>query len=360
MLSRHASSVVRRAVAMTALIAPVLMAQANPPGGRGRDTTRTPSKFFEDTRPLEVTITANLGQLRRDKRADAPYRPATLSYKDSTGRAVTIPLRVQTRGIWRLKNCDYPPLKLNFQRAQTRRTAFAGQDAQKLVVPCRNGAEYDQLVLQEYNVYRIQQLLSPFAHRARLLKLSYADSATGAVVGQPRWAFVIEDMDEMLARLGGVEMKVKGGQPADFSPYHTALTGVFMYMIGGTDFSIHTLHNIEIVKKDTLFVPLPYDFDWTGAVDAPYAKPDPKLGIRTVRDRVYRGYCVSGGQAVYDAIFALFRDMKPMIYALYADDVGKLMEPARVKRTLEFFDQFYRTIDDPRRAKRDIVEACLP
>lgn len=322
------------------------------------DSTRARSTFFDSAEPIAVTLTTNYTALRRDKK-ESPYRPATLSYRGPAGDTVRIPLRVQTRGNWRLANCESPPLRLNFRRGDTRGTLFDGQDAQKLVVPCKRGSEYDQLVLQELNVYRIHNLVTPYSHRARLLELTIVDSASGAVSG-PRAAFVIEDMDELLARVGGKEMKVKGGQPDDFTAYHSALTGVFMYLVGGTDFSLHTLHNIEIVQVDSLFIPMPYDFDWTGIVDAPYARPDPKLGIRSVRERLYRGYCVANSASVFPVVFDIFLGKQQAITDLYRDSiVGTRLEPARARRTIEYIEDFYRLLSVPSRARREIIEGCL-
>jgi hypothetical protein len=70
-----------------------------------------------------------------------------------------------------------------------------------------------------------------------------------------------------------------------------------------------------------------------------------------------RGYCTAPEE--YEKVFALFREKKDQIYALYSDPIGASMQPDVVKKTLEYFDEFYETINDPKRAKREIVEACL-
>jgi hypothetical protein len=57
-------------------------------------------------------------------------------------------------------------------------------------------------------------------------------------------------------------------------------------------------------------------------------------------------------------VFTLFRERKDAIYALYADPIGRLVEPRRVRETLAYFDEFYATINSPRAAKRDVVDAC--
>ena len=100
-----------------------------------------------------------------------------------------------------------------------------------------------------------------------------------------------------------------------------------------------------------------YDFDFSGAVNARYATVDPRLRIGTVRDRLYRGYCVP--EDVYPRVFALFNAKKDAIYALYHDPIGKLLPPGTVDETLKYFDDFYKTINDPKRAKGDILDACL-
>ena len=76
-----------------------------------------------------------------------------------------------------------------------------------------------------------------------------------------------------------------------------------------------------------------------------------------MRQRIYRGYCVPDD--VYPRVFALFNARKDAIYALYRDPVGRLLRPRVVDETLAYFDEFYRTINDPSSAKYRIVEACI-
>src|SRR5207248_8610318 len=64
-----------------------------------------------------------------------------------------------------------------------------------------------------------------------------------------------------------------------------ALTTMMMleYMLGNTDYSIWSRHNVAIVQdKMRKFFPVPFDFDLSGMVHAPYAAPDPRLFLRSV------------------------------------------------------------------------------
>ncbi|MEM6376866.1 MAG: hypothetical protein AAF705_01560, partial [Bacteroidota bacterium] len=66
---------------------------------------------------------------------------------------------------------------------------------------------------------------------------------------------------------------------------------LFQYMIGNTDWNLHKQHNIKWLRTKDGAIPVPYDFDYSGLVNAPYAKPHPSLPIDSVRERFlqYRG-----------------------------------------------------------------------
>jgi len=313
--------------------------------------------FFAGVKPVEMTLTTNIKRIRGDKNDKAPWRPAVFSFADSAGKAVSIPAQIRTRGIWRLKNCEFPPLRLNFKSEVTKGTLLQGMDKPKLVNFCRDTDDHEQYLLQEVQLYRIYNLLTPASHRIRLINLTYQDSASGKPFAK-RLAVFMEEPETMAARNGGPIMDLKGALPEDLDPYHDALVGLFQYMIGNTDFSTYALHNMELVTQPTgNFIPVAYDFDFSGVINTNYATPDPKLSIQRVRDRLFRGYCQSYDN--YEKAFAKFNEQKEAIYALYSDDVGKLLKPKIVEGTLKYYDDFYKTINDAKRARKDIAEDCV-
>ena len=312
--------------------------------------------IYEALPPLTVTLRADLDRLRKDQDEDAPWRPASLSYLNDMGDTVRVPLRARTRGIWRLHNCEFPPLRLNFRSDSVKTTLFARLDEPKLVNYCRNSSRYEEYVLQEYQLYRIYNLLTPYSHRVRLLRASYAD-ADGGKVRATRWAFLLEEPDALAHRIGADRIELKGVGPSDVDPYQHVLYAVFQYMIGNTDWSVGALHNVGVFFKDGAYMAVAYDFDYSGAVDAQYAVPDPSLHLTTVRNRLYRGYCV--GDEPFADVFALFNARKDAIYALYRDEAGSLLQRGTAERTLRYFDEFYKTINNPRTAKQAIMDQCL-
>ena len=114
--------------------------------------------------------------------------------------------------------------------------------------------------------------------------------------------------------------------------------------------------NVERMMARLEEFPIPYDFDYSGLVDAPYALPPPNRGISTVRDRLFAGPCQTTGQL--DALFARFREIKPQISPMY--DSLPDFDPAGKKKALAYLDQFYRTIDRPADVKTNIIDHCLP
>jgi len=91
-------------------------------------------------------------------------------------------------------------------------------------------------------------------------------------------------------------------------------------------------------------------------VNAPYATVDPKLPIDRVRQRLFRGYCHTPED--FAKVFSLFNEKKPAIYALYSDPIGSRLHKGTVDATLKYFDDFYATINDPRRSRHEIIDNC--
>jgi hypothetical protein len=315
-----------------------------------------PAPLFAAEEPITFTVTANFRQLRRDKKADAPWRTATITVADSAGAKVDIPIKVKTRGIWRLRECDFPPLRLDFAKSTVKQSLFAKLDKPKLVTHCRDNEEYEQYILQEFQLYRIYNLLTEYSHRVRLAHVTYADSGSGTVVAT-RYAFLEEEPDALAHRVGGIVLRQTGAGPSDLEPQAATVFGLFQYLIGNTDFSVPGLHNIELIGRGGDNIPIAYDFDFTGAVNTRYATTDPSLPIKRVRERLFRGYCMPN--ETYPPAFALFNAKRDSITALYHDPIGQLLKGNRVRETLEYFDDFYKTINDQGDAKALIINRCL-
>ena len=338
------------------LVGATTLAAQEPQGDAKPKKAFEPPPIFQAQKPIEMTLYGPFSQLRRDRQVETQYRPGYIVYKGDSGD-VRVPVRLRTRGIWRKKNCDIPPLLVNFTKDSSKKTLFAKNDRLRLTMHCKDNDDYEQYVLQEYNLYRVHRQLTKYSYDVRLARVTYVDSEKKDTV-TTRWAFFQEQDDAFTDRVGVQLVTTQGAGPADLNPYESALFGTIQYFVGNSDFSIRALHNVVLVFKDDEHIPVARDFDWSGAVNARYAVPNPILKIRTVTQRVMRGYC--SDPAEYEKAFALFKEKKDAIYALYRDELmGPLMKPNVVASTLKYFDDFYAVLSDPRRAKRAIIDECL-
>ena len=114
-------------------------------------------------------------------------------------------------------------------------------------------------------------------------------------------------------------------------------------------------HNAEVLQNsEGVYVPVPYDFDWTGFVSARYARPDERLGIRSVRQRIYRGFCRPDFD--FSTVYAQFVEIRADLEALYTGQEG--LEAGNGRDAVEYLDDFYEDIESPRRARDRLERDC--
>lgn len=310
---------------------------------------------------MTVRIEGPLSSLTSD-RPEEEYLEGAFTYPQSDGTTRTVDLKLRTRGRYRRQKstCSFPPVRLNFATSQLEGTEFEGQDKLKLVTHCRSSREqFEQHLLREYLAYRILQTLTDRSFGARLMHITYVDTEGDDPV--VRYGFVIEDEDDIGERIGLESIETRGLNYSSLEPAHTNLINVFQYLIGNTDFSLirgpaddDCCHNAVPFSDGTLIRPIPYDFDFSGLVDAPYAEPNPQLDIRNVRTRLYRGRCSNNGilpDTLNDVV-----GKKAQIYAIL-DELSGLDDKNR-KRVSDYLDDFFELAVDPKQVERRIVREC--
>lgn len=333
-----------------------LLAAALAASGTARDAAAQSPRgtFFQSDSVLAVTLRTDLRTLLRDRdTVNSEWRAATLTYAGPDS-AVTVPLRVRTRGLYRLKNCEFPPIRLRFVQNEVRGTPWDDLRRPKLVTHCENQDNYEQYLLQEYAIYRVFRLFTPVSFGARLLRVTYEDSA-GRARPVTRYGIVTEDPERLAERLGGTLVDSAGIRINRLQQSNAVLLSVFQYFIANTDWAMAFLHNIALVRMADGLHGVPFDFDWTGVINARYARPNPVVGTNDVRVRVYRGLCLP--QDRFEPVLARFEALRDTIAAVYRAVPG--LEPRVVERTLRYYDEFYRAIADRTRFfQREIEPKC--
>lgn len=350
------------AASLAAAVALTRTASAAAPAILLQDTSPAPgpavAPLFASHEVLNFRLEADFGAVFKERGQESKEYPAKLSYPGADGAPVTLDIQISTRGNFRLQSriCGFPPLRLDFPKEGIENTLFAGQDKLKLTVHCQDKrAHYEQAVLLEYLIYRVFNLLTDQSFRARLARFTYVDAA-GKRDTLTRYAFFIENDDRMAARLGGTVLDVKEVHDEATDREQMTRLAVFEYFIGNTDWSVWALHNIVLVVAPTSQVPIavPYDFDWSGVISAPYAKPDYRLPIKSVRERLFRGYCRPEEELA--PVFQVFNEKQDVIYDLYRNQEG--LDPKVRDDVLKYYDEFYKTINDPRAVNREFIRSC--
>jgi hypothetical protein len=132
---------------------------------------------------------------------------------------------------------------------------------------------------------------------------------------------------------------------------------VFQYLIGNTDWSIQYLQNIKLIMRDSnsIAMPVAYDFDHAGLVDAPYAHPAEELLMSSVQQRRFRGYCMSDMKK-FEPILALFNAKKTEIFQLYSNCI--LLDEKTKKSMIKYLEEFYTTINNPVAFQKEFSYPC--
>jgi hypothetical protein len=320
----------------------------------------SPDPLFQEDKTLRVEITAPFSRLINERPKDREL-PGGFSFKDRDGTAMELDIQVRARGKFRHANCDFPLLFLNFKRSQVEGTLLDRQNKLKMVVHCKDSARYQQSVLREYLAYRMLNVLTDRSFRVRLLDVTYVDSENR----RPRMvrnAFLIEHEGRLADRLGMERLNVFPEGAETLQADYLNLTSVYQYLLGNTDFSPILGSNNECCHNNAMFgkdgrplLAIPYDFDMSGWVHTPYARPEEDLGIDDVRQRLYQGFCVNNKHV--DASIAQFVQARDALYALVADQ--RAMDQSVRESLGAYLDEFYEVIGDSQSVQREIIDRCL-
>jgi hypothetical protein len=328
-------------------------------------TATEPGKpLFAGDEMIHVSITGPISTIASHAQDSTAPQAASLS----SGSAADIyPIMISARGHARRNTevCQFPPLRVDFTRAPAESSLFRGQKRLKLVTHCRQPAGFQQHLLLEYAAYRLYQVLSPIGFRARLTAVDYVDTKGRSPL--TRLGFFLEDASDAARRAGMYEIKT-GDRIAvsQLNPREAARVAMFEYMLGNLDWSTRAgaagtgcCHNAKLLGSTKTSAsnlsPIPYDFDYSGFVDAPYAIPPEGIPVSSVKRRFYRGWCVHNGQAM--AIAAEMRGQRAAVLAVL-NQIPQLDERAR-RGAAAFLEGFFKDIATDQDVTAKLLKTCI-
>lgn len=321
-----------------------------------------PPKLFSNSDEMQVVLTGPWRTIQRNTKKDDSY-PVQLTYKGADGAQHTIDAEVSLRGITRRRVCDFPPLKIHFDKEKLKDTEFRGNKSLKLVTYCDTNTKYEQYYLKEFLAYRIYNVITEYSFRVRPMMIDYKDSERDDQ-SITRFSFLIEDIDDVAKRNDVEELSIPRVSYRELDPAVTSRLALFQFMIGNLDWAAtdgpkedSCCHNSRLIGAGSEINPkytVPYDFDSSGLVNAHYAAPPDGLKVRNIRQRLYRGFCAFNDEL--PATTALFNEKKADILALF--QLNPHLSDQMREDAVDYIEDFYSIINDPKRFEKDITDKC--
>jgi hypothetical protein len=310
-------------------------------------------RFFLNEKPLVLKLTTDMRRLIKEKDTDDLTQKAIVTCTLPDNSVLSEEITLTVRGHMRRSICNIPPVKLNFKSSSSPK--LASLKNLKLVAVCRGGNYDAQLLWKEFLCYKIFNLLTDQSFRVRQVNLTYADSKNDKkpIVQD---AFFIENIDVMAKRNNCKEIPESTISPESAERKQMTLVNLFEFMIGNTDWSVPNNHNIKLIKpkKDSLtrVIPVPYDFDYSGMVNADYAIPDPIMNQTSVVTRVYRGFPRTMEEL--QVAIHVFNQKKEGIYSVIKNFAP--LSASNKKEMTRYLDDFYEIINNPKDVKYYFID----
>ncbi len=309
-------------------------------------------KFFTDNRIIDMTLTTDIRSLQNQKGEDQ-FQEAAVVCRFPDSSVINENIQVAARGNFRRGYCRIPPISMNFRNKTSPRLSSLGK--LKLVLGCGVKSEDEELLLKEYLVYKIYNLLEEKSFRVRLLRVNYVDTRNKT---KPftQYAFLLED-DADMARRNGCKKKDHGQYLTEATNRsQMTMVAIFEYMIGNTDWSVPNGHNVKLIfdRKNEALSPyvVPYDFDYCGLVNAGYAVPNEIIGTETVLERVYRGF--PRNMEEIQIVLAEFRTKKEKIFSLVSGFT--LLSERTRKEMTRYLEEFFKMIENRNDVKNIFID----
>jgi len=317
--------------------------------------SQKPKKLFRSDSIIELTIRLPLKDVINNRKDRKEYE-STMSYNNADGTAFNHAIKVQVRGKTRaLKQiCSFPPLQLRFNKKDTENSIFKGQKKLKLVTHCQNDKAYEEYIQREYVVYKMYQKISPYSFNVRLCRINYINENKPSQKNI-YFGFLIESTKHVAKRndMTVFKGKIRNQEVVDKDNLDKLL--LFQFMIGNLDWGFSTRHNIKFIigEKGELPRAIPYDFDYCGMVNTPYAVPPEELELPDVKTRLFRGFCRRNN---YQKTIEFYKNMEKELH----DEVNRanfLTAKSRDNMN-KYIDSFYEILNSDKYAEKKIMKAC--
>lgn len=313
------------------------------------------SKLFLTDSVLPIKMSYSFKELRKNTN-DSTYLNIDLLYEQASGDWQSIPVRVRSRGNFRLKKCYFPPVKMRIKKAKAKGTLFKGNKELKLVLPCLLEKNTDDNVIKELIAYKIYELASPYHFKTKLLNISLSEFKGKKIKEHQVKGFFIEDTKKVADRAGGHVLK-RNVHPMQQETLSSIRNEFFQFMIGNTDYSSGYQHNEKLLFVNKNTVPVPYDFDMSGLCNTSYSVVSQikgqELPITEVTERLYRGF--KRNDAVMFQVKNEFLENQEKMLSIVDAHETYFKNPQEFIKSKKYIQEFFKILADDKRFQREIM-----
>lgn len=321
------------------------------------DTIETTIDLFGETDPMNITLTLDLKKYKREK-FKGEYLPVHFLYQLNDTLRLEKEMRMKARGKFRRSHCSLAPFWLDHRKADLKDEDQQDFARIKIVSHCKGSTAYEEYVLKEYLCYKIYNIISPNSFRVRLVRMTYVDTGRGNKISEG-WAFMIEPEQLLAKRLDAVVVKRDDLTTHLLRPWEIDILALFQYMIGNVDYSVYGRQNMKFLGLPGFgtagYTPVPYDFDYTGLVDAYYAVPSEFLPIKSVKERMYLGPCRE--DAAYQAAIEHINLCRDEIFLLI--NSFKFLDQKDKKQVIYYLEKYFDLSEHPKSLINFMERTCI-
>ena len=307
--------------------------------------------LYADQTPMDIKLSYSNKDVNK-KTNDTTFIKTNMEFLHE-GKWSSIEVKLRARGNFRRAEFYFPPIKMKIKKDQYKETIFDGNKTMKLVLPCKLESENNDNILQEFIAYKIYENISPYHFKTKRVNIDFIEQRGKKTKNFQLKGFLIED-DKRIAKRHEGRVFERFVHPMGMDHVTSVQVALFQFLLGNTDFSTAYQHNGKLLySSDKKIIPLPYDFDMSGWVNPSYATVNTTLGIKSVQDRVYRGF--KREQQYFDQVRKQFVDKKSELMDMVASYEGQFSSPREFQNMFDFMNDFYEVIESDSKFEQTIV-----
>ncbi len=325
-----------------------------PPKEKNEDLAPSLFAKISETELLNITLQTDFELLFKNKSIEGKhFQSASIIVEQKDSLIYKGKVKIRPRGVTRRDMCTFPPIMLKTKKKEEKQQNLGPTHNIKLVTNCEDSLAYDKWVVKEQLIYKMLNTLSKESFSTQRVEVTYEDSEhTMSMI--TKMGFIIEPLEELSKRCD-CEILDENAAVKNIHKEHYKLITFFQFMIGNTDWNLSRRHNIQLLNCFPEYgpTPVPYDFDFSGFVNASYAKPHAMLPIEKVTDRMlqWRGDIDED----FSNTVAIFNENKSALTSIIEQESELTNEEK--ENSLLYLESFYDIISSEESIKTEIIKA---